>query len=59
MIKKLSLVSLSHIGARFSMEIETLFLPDRGENDNAFGLDEETLKRRIVDYIDIGTRYMK
>eukprot|EP00002_Diphylleia_rotans_P010049 TRINITY_DN2043_c0_g2_i1.p3 TRINITY_DN2043_c0_g2~~TRINITY_DN2043_c0_g2_i1.p3 ORF type:complete len:164 (-),score=48.16 TRINITY_DN2043_c0_g2_i1:544-1035(-) len=35
------------------MEIDTLFCPDRGTQENAFKLDEATLKKREVDVIDI------
>ncbi|VUZ56303.1 unnamed protein product [Hymenolepis diminuta] len=40
---------------KFSLEIESMYLDDAGEQENVFNLSPEDLKVRIVDYIDIVT----
>uniref|UniRef100_T1JJI2 DDHD domain-containing protein n=1 Tax=Strigamia maritima TaxID=126957 RepID=T1JJI2_STRMM len=50
---------------KFSLEIETKYFNDCGNQDNVFGLDDNDLRSRIVDTIDVvrdavsGTDYRK
>ncbi|CAD6185676.1 unnamed protein product [Caenorhabditis auriculariae] len=37
---------------RFSLEVETLYYNDHGNQDNVFNLSDQELKQRIVDYMD-------
>ncbi|ELU13727.1 hypothetical protein CAPTEDRAFT_169194 [Capitella teleta] len=38
---------------KFSLEIETVYLNDGGEQENVFNLSDSALRSRIVDYMDI------
>ncbi|KAL0208677.1 hypothetical protein P9112_011264 [Eukaryota sp. TZLM1-RC] len=41
------------LGDRFSLEVETLHVDDRGDNPNALNISEQELSSRQVDLIDI------
>eukprot|EP01099_Mayorella_cantabrigiensis_P007084 TRINITY_DN6124_c0_g1_i1.p1 TRINITY_DN6124_c0_g1~~TRINITY_DN6124_c0_g1_i1.p1 ORF type:complete len:164 (+),score=29.42 TRINITY_DN6124_c0_g1_i1:340-831(+) len=43
------------MGDRFSMTIETRYLPDSGSQYNALNLSESELRSREIDYVDICT----
>ena len=38
---------------RFSLEIETYYTPDGGDQQNVFNLSESEKRSRIVDLIDV------
>ena len=38
---------------RFSLEIETYYTPDGGDQENVFNLSESEKRTRIVDLIDV------
>ncbi|KAM7538219.1 hypothetical protein Aperf_G00000071712 [Anoplocephala perfoliata] len=40
---------------KFSLEIETKYIDDAGEQENVFGMSPSDLDARIIDYIDIAT----
>jgi len=41
------------LGEKFSIVVESMHLLDRGEEENIFGLDDQTLNRRKVEHLDI------
>jgi len=45
--------SCPFFGERFSLTIETKYLPDEGQTENALDLNAATLKERQIDVIDI------
>jgi len=45
--------SCPFLGDRFSITIETRYLPDGGVSENALGLSEKELKDRVIDIVDI------
>lgn len=50
-----TVITSPFLGSRFTFTIETNnVVNDKGDLDNAVGLDEETLKLREIHYIDIG-----
>eukprot|EP00741_Cyanophora_paradoxa_P018692 tig00021073_g18041.t1 len=41
------------LGNRFNMVVESMYLPDHGQTENALNLDKDTLKERTVEFVDI------
>ncbi|GAM29057.1 hypothetical protein SAMD00019534_122330, partial [Acytostelium subglobosum LB1] len=50
-----TIFSCPFFGDRFSITVESIHKAGRGELENALDCDEDTLKKRTVDYIDIAT----
>lgn len=38
---------------RFSLEIETYYTPDGGDQENVFKLNDSDIRNRVVDLIDV------